>query len=265
MAMAMAAPVSSLSSQFYCRSVLLPHVSDLFTAQSRSHFHQRGFNKNRNLNVFCCQNNAIAQNPCLSTEDHSQTRRREILFHTVFTAISLHANFSVASPENDLQEDFRMYSDDVNKFKIMIPRDWQVGAGDGNGIKSVTAFYPEETSNSNVSIIITGLGADFTRLESFGKVDSFAETLVSGLDRSWRRPPGVAAKLIDSKATNGLYYVEYTLQNPGESRRFLFSVLGIANNGWYNRLYTVTGQFVEEEAEKYGSKIEKVVASFRLL
>lgn len=41
---------------------------------------------------------------------------------------------------------------------------------------------------------------------------------------------------------SGLYYIEYTLQNPGESRRHLFSVLGIANNGWYNRLYTLTGQ-----------------------
>lgn len=29
-----------------------------------------------------------------------------------------------------------------------------------------------------VSIAITGLGADFTRLESFGKVGEFAETLV---------------------------------------------------------------------------------------
>lgn len=117
---------------------------------------------------------------------------------------------------------------------------------------------------------------------------------VSGLDRSWQRPPGVAAKLIDSKAANGkfeddlilffmfwllakqvqfldwdhwalafvgecviellnvfvidwslllgLYYIDYTLQNPGESCRHLFSVLGVANNGWYNRLYTLTGQ-----------------------
>lgn len=29
-----------------------------------------------------------------------------------------------------------------------------------------------------VTLVITGLGADFTRLESFGKVDAFAETLV---------------------------------------------------------------------------------------
>lgn len=29
-----------------------------------------------------------------------------------------------------------------------------------------------------VTLVITPLGADFTRLESFGKVDAFAETLV---------------------------------------------------------------------------------------
>lgn len=137
---------------------------------------------------------------------------------------------------------------------------------------------------------------------------------VSGLDRSWQRPPGVKAKLIDSKAANGnpllfwlhsssltmmviivqprkgrcqeccsavpfktpsstslrklkacrslrvdcinaytlvticstylpgLYYIDYTLQNPGEALRHLFTVLGMATTGWYNRLYTVTGQ-----------------------
>ena len=40
----------------------------------------------------------------------------------------------------------------------------------------------------------------------------------------------------------GLYYVEYTLQNPGERRRHILSAIGMASNGWYNRLYTVTGQ-----------------------
>ncbi|MFS7996481.1 hypothetical protein Hanom_Chr12g01130471 [Helianthus anomalus] len=55
-----------------------------------------------------------------------------------------------------------------------------------------------------------------------------------------------------------MYYIEYTLKNPGESERHLYSVLGIANNGWYNRLYTLTGQYIDEESEKYRSEIEKV-------
>jgi hypothetical protein len=82
---------------------------------------------------------------------------------------------------------------------------------------------------------------------------------VNGLDRSWQRPPGLAAKLVDSKASNGLYYVEYTLQNPGERRRHIVSAIGMAFNGWYNRLYTVTGQYIEDdESGKYRPQIEKV-------
>ncbi|KAH9694047.1 PsbP domain-containing protein 3 [Citrus sinensis] len=152
------------------------------------------------------------------------------MFQLAFTACSFPAIVSYALAAN---EDLRVYTDELNKFEISIPQ---------------------------VSVVITGLGPDFTRMESFGKVEAFADTLVSGLDRSWRRPPGVAAKLID-----WFYYIEYTLQNPGESRKHLFSAIGMASNGWYNRLYTVTGQFVEEESEKYGSNIEKAVASFRFI
>lgn len=195
-------------------------------------------------------------------DDESRTKRREVMFQLAFTACSFPAIVSNAFAAN---EDLRIYTDELNKFKISIPQDWQVGAGEPNGFKSITAFYSPEASGSSVSVVITGLGPDFTRMESFGKVEAFADTLVSGIDRSWQRPPGVAAKLIDCKASKGFYYIEYTLQNPGESRKHLFSAIGMASNGWYNRLYTVTGQFVEEESEKYGSDVEKAVASFRFI
>ncbi|XVF18275.1 hypothetical protein REPUB_Repub11eG0007200 [Reevesia pubescens] len=75
-------------------------------------------------------------------------------------------------------QDFREYTDNANKFKIFIPQDWQMGVGEPNGFKSITAFYPEEEApNSNVSVVITRLGPDFTRMESFGKVEAFADTL----------------------------------------------------------------------------------------
>ncbi|KAJ6931752.1 hypothetical protein NC652_015054 [Populus alba x Populus x berolinensis] len=250
--------------------------------------------RNQHQHVLCCNNNykqeeedgeellfCLGEVPC-----GTGTKRREALFNMVFSAFTFPAIASTALAAIGVAEDLRVYTDDLNKFKISIPQvyarhewwrniekdflffaGWQVGAGEPSGYKSVTAFYPEEASNSSgiFSVVITGLGPDFTRLESFGKVDAFAETLVGGLDRSWQRPPGVAAKLIDSKAANGLYYIEYTLQNPGESRRHLLSALGVAFNGWYNRLYTVTGQFVDEESEKFGTEIRKAVSSFRLL
>lgn len=38
--------------------------------------------------------------------------------------------------------------------------------------------YNKVSMHLSVSLVITGLGADFTKLESFGKVDAFAENLV---------------------------------------------------------------------------------------
>ncbi|PHT32596.1 PsbP domain-containing protein 3, chloroplastic [Capsicum baccatum] len=224
-----------------------------------------GTKKKLNQVILGCKNNVPDSRKGVQVKEESLTKRRELLLQAGSVAFSLSAFTSIALAEDDVAEDFRVYSDDVNKFKITIPRDWQIGAGEGDGVRALIAFYPQEASNSNVSIVITSLGADFTKLESFGKVDEFAENLVSGLDRSWQRPPGVKAKLIDSKASKGLYYIEYTLQNPGESLRHLYSVLGIADNGVYNRLYTLTGQFVDEESEKYGAKVQKAVSSFRLI
>ncbi|XP_078438657.1 photosystem II reaction center PsbP family protein isoform X2 [Wolffia australiana] len=188
--------------------------------------------------------------------------RRQALLQILVAGISFPAIASGASAEADLQN-FQNYVDEENKFRIAIPQEWFSGKGESSTIKSVTAFFPEPASETNVSVVITGIGPDFTRLESFGKVDEFAESLVTGLDRSWRRPPGLAAKLIDSKAKNGFYYIEYTLQNPGERKRHILSAIGMANNGWYNRLYTITGQFFEDESDKVRAQIEKSVSSFR--
>ncbi|KAL8491562.1 hypothetical protein ACS0TY_023236 [Phlomoides rotata] len=225
---------------------------------------QRGPRRTNNPSLICCQNNGVdQQNRCsVSGGEECKAGRREILFQAVSAAFAFPAVALAA--ESDLTEGFRVYTDEVNKFKITIPKDWQVGTGEGDGVKALIAFYPPEASSSNVSIVITGLGADYTKLESFGKVDAFAETLIGGLDRSWKSPPGVAAKLIDSRASNGMYYIEYTLKNPGESRRHLYSVLGMADNGTYNKLYTLTGQFVDEDEEKLGPMIQKAVSSFRL-
>lgn len=52
----------------------------------------------------------------------------------------------------------------------------------------------------------------------------------------------LSISVLDLNHVSGLYYINYSLQNPGEARRYLYSAIGMASNGWYNRLYTVTGQ-----------------------
>ncbi|KFK42065.1 hypothetical protein AALP_AA2G206800 [Arabis alpina] len=204
-------------------------------------------------------NDQQQQQQHISSRNEVGMKRREMIASSVFF-LPL-----IVSPAFADTNTFRVYTDEVNKFEISIPQDWQIGKAEPNGFKSITAFYPEEASTSNVSVAITGLGPDFTRMESFGKVEAFAETLVSGLDRSWQRPAGVTAKLIDSRSSKGFYYIEYTLQNPGETRKHLYSAIGMATNGWYNRLYTVTGQVTDEESAEQSSKIQKTVKSFRFI
>ncbi|TYK11331.1 psbP domain-containing protein 3 [Cucumis melo var. makuwa] len=151
------------------------------------------------LRVFCSAN----KKPSYLA---SRVNRREIMLGIGFTAFSLQEVVSNALAESVVvAEDYRTYTDEANKFSLVIPQDWQVGNGEPNGFKSVTAFFPQETSTSNVSVVISGLGPDFTRMESFGKVEEFADTLVSGLDRSWKRPPGVAAKLINCRSSKGMW------------------------------------------------------------
>ncbi|PNT68403.1 hypothetical protein BRADI_3g40190v3 [Brachypodium distachyon] len=196
-------------------------------------------------------------------------RRRDALLGVVFSAgtATLLASpaGALAEAAAEVQEGFSEYQDEANKFSIVVPQGWQMGAGEGSGFKNVTAFFPDKAADSSVSVVITGIGPDFTSLKSFGDVDAFAENLVTGLDRSWQRPAGVTAKLIDSRASNGMYYIEYTLQNPGDKRRHIVSAIGMAFNGWYNRLYTVTGQYIEddEESVKFKPQIEKSVKSFK--
>ncbi|KAK1266709.1 hypothetical protein QJS04_geneDACA014511 [Acorus gramineus] len=240
-------------------SVLHLHIQ---TSQSpRPSLLNQGHLKNRNPSILCLRNTESKENPC--NGELTKTRRREALIQFGFSASLFPSIVLNASAETDLVEELRVYADETNKFQISIPQDWLAGTGQTDSIRSVTAFYPKETSDSNVSVAITGLGPDYTRMESFGAVDAFAESLVTGLDRSWKRPPGVTAKLVNSKAAKGFYYIEYTLQNPGERCRHIFSAIGMANNGWYNRLYTVTGLFMEDESEKYRSTIAKCVSSFR--
>nr|AKM76614.1 photosystem II reaction center PsbP family protein [Erodium foetidum] len=224
----------------------------------------RGLSSFRKQNVFCCKSNQGDDKPSCYVEEQLGTRRRGFMLELGLAAFSFPAIVSDAVAKDiDVPEGYGVYKDDENKYKILVPIGWKIGEGQPNGFNTITAFYPDTASGSNVSILISGLGADFTKMESFGNVDAFAETLVSGLDRSWINPPGVKAKLIDCKSSKGMYYIQYTLENPGESRRYLYSALGMASNGWVNRLFTITGQFMEEEKDKYSSEIEKVVSSFR--
>ncbi|KAG0630669.1 hypothetical protein M758_1G195300 [Ceratodon purpureus] len=205
------------------------------------------------------------QAPECGNENRQALQRREVIGQALLAMSLGFALPARSATETDAASEFTLYEDTTDKFTLMVPQDWNKGEGKTSGQRKVTAFYPADGGLTNVNVVITGLGADFTGLGSFGTADNFAENLVNSLDRSWQKPPGQKARLVDCRSRAGKYYVEYTLQRPGEKQRHLVSVVGIASNGWVNRLYTVTGQYFEEDATKYKSSVDKVISSFNLV
>ncbi|CAL5221835.1 g4094 [Coccomyxa viridis] len=177
-------------------------------------------------------------------------------------------------------ESLAPYEDAIDKFRLSIPEDWvsAQGSSGGNrafggapGTRRALAWYPQAGTDTNVTVIITNVGADYTALGSFGDAQQFGENLVASLDRSFllrsgfNRPKSVQrARLLDAKTKSGMYMLEYTVQKPEEDEpRHFLSAVSLGNNGRYNRLYTLTAQ--TKEADFVGTKgtLQEVLGSFR--
>jgi len=177
------------------------------------------------------------------------------------------------------------YSDQFDKFELMVPEGWISGegqaagarAGGATGARRAVAWYPESDLSTNVSLIITNVGADFTKLGSFGTAQGFAENLVASMDRKFMKKaqrfgrssePVQEARLLASKdgVSNGsqLYYVDYALRRPGEDQdRIFLTAVSLGFNGRYNRFFTLTAQTLASDYSKNEQLMRKVVNSFK--
>lgn len=176
------------------------------------------------------------------------------------------------------------YDDGPDSFIINIPKEWEAGTGQASGARfggssgarRALAWYPAEDANkSNVSIVVTNVGADFTSLGSFNPPQAFGEALVNSMDRSflgkavWGHADDLKAgiqeaKLLSAKERNKLYYIDYSLKKPGESEPRIFqSAVALGFNGTYNRLFTVTAQCSKSDFPMLGDTLTKVVESFK--
>jgi hypothetical protein len=172
------------------------------------------------------------------------------------------------------------FTDSVDQFSLTVPEGWAFGEGvlDGNrkfsgasGSRRTLAWVPTDgsASTTNVTVVVTNVGADYQSLGSFGSAYTFGTNLVNSMDRSYLlkakvAPPGpiMVAKLVDAKEIGSTYSVEYTVQQLPEPQRHLKSRVALGYNGTYNRLYTLTAQCLEEDRGKYSATLDAVIKSF---
>jgi hypothetical protein len=60
-----------------------------------------------------------------------------------------------------------------------------------------------------------------------------------------------------------MYQLEYSVEKIPGPKRHLYSVVALAWNGRYNRLYTLTAQCLEEQVPQYESVLLQVLGSFQ--
>ncbi|KAL3146573.1 hypothetical protein ABBQ32_000813 [Trebouxia sp. C0010 RCD-2024] len=203
----------------------------------------------------------------------AQTNRRALLL-----ALVAAPGLAQLQPAHAEAPSLTTYKDKSDEFSLSVPANWVAGEGAAAGGKGYTgasgtrralAWYPEGDLDTNLTIVITNVGADFTRLGSFGDAEQFGGNVVAQMDRSylnrsWNKPksPVQEAKLLDAKSRNNMYFIEYTVKKPSQEEKHLLSAIALGFNGRYNRLYTVTGQCRESELKDYKSTLQSVLQSF---
>lgn len=63
--------------------------------------------------------------------------------------------------------------------------------------------------------------------------------------------------------TRDMYQLEYSVEKVPGPKRHLYSLVALAFNGRYNRLYTLTAQCLEEQVPQYEQVLLQVLSSFQ--
>lgn len=203
----------------------------------------------------------------------SDTKRRDVLSSILLPSVAM--MFQPAFAE----EASSIYTDEFDLYKVAIPKGWKLEMGEASGgapndTRRVLVVYPEKSTprEVNLSVVVTSVAPDFTKLGSFGTPLDFGQNMVNSMDRSfllrgaWKKPTGEVqtARLLDASDRNGKYYIQYNLRNPPEAMKYFASLIALGGNGTYNRLYTLTLQCPQEAFDTYSSDFEQVLDSFKV-
>ncbi|GLC47508.1 hypothetical protein PLESTB_001805500 [Pleodorina starrii] len=230
----------------------------------------------RAITVNCSRN--LSQQQGENADSRSLNRRSLLLASSAAIAM---APWRQAEALEGAGAGFSSYTDPLDGFTLSVPPGWVVGEGElpGNssftgasGARRTLAWFPEGANprDVNVTLVITNVSVEFTKLGSFGSPSSFGSSLVASQDRSyllrapeWARgkEPIQIAKLVDASELSGRYYVEYTVQKLPEPQRHLYSLLALGYNGMYNRLFTLTAQTLEADRAQYESTLLAMIKS----
>ena len=116
--------------------------------------------------------------------------------------------------------EFMKYSNERYHVSFSYPADWESKKATISGDRTVDAFVDPKDPETSVSIVISPIPADYTRLESFGGKETLRNyVLPSG--------EGVSSKVLKESIKGNTYFLEYEIEAPEIKSRHIQSAFAL--------------------------------------
>lgn len=111
----------------------------------------------------------------------------------------------IRSDAADSLSGYSSYRNDRYHTSLKYPSEWEKKSGDLSGGRSVDAFVDPKEVDISASVVYTPIPADFTKLTSFGDLQSYLLP---------KNQDGFSYKLISESTKGNMYTIEYVATAP---------------------------------------------------
>eukprot|EP01041_Mallomonas_annulata_P007763 gene7763-15884_t len=151
-------------------------------------------------------------------------------------------------------DQFKLFQNDRYETSFLYPTTWEENTGELSAGRVINAFVDPKDSDTSVSVVISPVPADYTKLTSVevGK-DTIRDYVLS-------KGEGVVSTIIDEKVKGDAYFLEYTVSAPDSPVRHIQSAFALRPQE------SVVGLTIQTKEESYGQNkelISKIMPSFK--
>jgi len=168
--------------------------------------------------------------------------------------VAIAATFFISVSPSVASTEFKVYRNDRYETSFQYPTTWEEQKGEISGGRFVDAFVDPNDPDTSVSVVISPVPGDYTRLTSFGQgKDTIRDyVLPSG--------EGVTTTILNEKVKGEAYYLEYVISAPDVPVRHVQSVFALRPQ---ESVVGLTVQSREDVFQESKDAINAIVPSFK--
>jgi hypothetical protein len=156
-------------------------------------------------------------------------------------------SLTLMDPSQAVSTEYKQFSNERYHTKLMYPSSWVQKKAELSGSRLLDAFVDPTDADTSASVAITPIPGDFTRLTSFGDLQSYL------------LPKGDGVTLISDSTKGNAYTVEYVISEPDAPTRHIKTIFGLRPQ---ESVVGLTIQTKESKFEELKKTFEEVSTSF---